>query len=467
VIVRPSARRDAAALGAASADGLVLTGGWVLESSRVCRAADVRIEGGRIAAIGQGVARDGDRRLNVAGRLIAPGFVQTHVHLCQTLFRGAADGLDLVDWLAARILPLERALDEEATEAAALLGAVELIRGGTTAIADFGPSRFPDAIFTALDRIGLRAQAGPSLADGGTAGSAAATGPDRALAEVDRLASRWAGHERLRVAVMPRGIRSASDTLLRESAALAVRRELPLQTHAAESAREVAAVVAERGRRPIELLADLEVIGPRAQLAHCVWTEPWEREMLARSGSSVVHCPSSNLKLGSGIAPVPDYLRRGIPVSLGADGAACNNALDALAEMRLAALIHTVTDGPSAVGAQVAYDMATTAGATALRWPHLRGELVTDALADLVVIEIDAAHLAPLPAEPDAAWAVGRLVYSARAGDIESVFVNGRPLMWERRIGTVDEEEVRRRASSLAKRTFERAAVSMSAGARD
>jgi 5-methylthioadenosine/S-adenosylhomocysteine deaminase len=436
----------------ASVSGLVLTGAWVLESSRSCREADVRIAG--------------DRRLDVAGRLIAPGFVQTHVHLCQTLFRGAADDLDLIDWLAARIRPLEAALDEEAMEAATLLGAVELIRGGTTTIADFGPSRFPGVIFSALDRIGLRAQAGPSFADGGVSGSLAADDPDQALAETERLASLWAGHPRLRVAVMPRGIRSTSDSLLRESADFAARHDLPLQTHAAESAREVEMVVAERGRRPIELLADLGVTGPRAQLAHCVWTEPHEREILARSGTSVIHCPSSNLKLGSGIAPVPDYLRRGIPVSLGADGAACNNALDAFIEMRLAALIHKAALGPTVMPASLVFEMATAGGAAALRWPGLRGQLEVGALADLIVIEIDAAHLAPLSAGPDPAWAVSRLVYSARASDVESVFVHGRPLMWERRVGTVDEDEIRRRASSLAVLTLERAAVSVPARSR-
>lgn len=441
----------------ASGSGLVLTGAWVLESSRSCRAVDVRIQGDRIAAIGHDVARPGDRRVELAGRLIAPGFVQTHVHLCQTLFRGAADDLDLVDWLASRILPLEAALDEEAIEAAALLGAVELIRGGTTTIADFGPSRFPGAVLRALDRIGLRAQAGPNLADGGASAAAAATDPDAALAETERLASQVAGHPRLRVAVMPRGIRSASDRLLRDSAALAARHGLPLQTHAAESAREVDVVVAERGRRPIELLADLGVTGPRAQLAHCVWTEPHEREILARSGTSVIHCPSSNLKLGSGIAPVPDYVRRGIPVSLGADGAACNNVLDAFVEMRLAALIHKAALGPTVMPAPLVYAMATAGGAAALQWPGLRGELERGAFADLVVMEIDVAHLAPLPTGPDPAWAVSRLVYSARASDVESVFVGGRPLMWERRMETIDEDEVRRRASSLAARTLARA----------
>ena len=447
----------------ASGGGLVLTGAWVLESAGSCRAADVRVEGERIAAIGHDVARPGDVRVDVAGRLLAPGFVQTHVHLCQTLFRGAADDLDLVDWLRARIRPLEAALDEEATETAALLGAVELIRGGTTTIADFGPARFPGAVFRALDRIGLRAQAGPSLADGGGAGGAAADEPDRALVETERLASQWAGHPRLRVAVMPRGIRSASDRLLRDSAAVAARHDLPLQTHAAESAREVELVVAERGRRPIELLADLGVTGPRTQLAHCVWTEPHERELLAHSGTSVIHCPSSNLKLGSGIAPVPDYLRRGIPVSLGADGAACNNALDAFVEMRLAALIHKPAHGPTVMPAALVYEMATAGGAAALGWAGLAGRLEVGALADLIVIEIDAAHLAPLPAGPDPAWAVGRLVYAARASDVESVFIHGRPLMWRRRISTVDEDEIRRRASVLAARTLERAELPLTA----
>lgn len=437
--------------------GIVLAGGWVLQDAGRCVAADVRIHGERIAAIGNDVARAGDERLDVAGRLIAPGFVQTHVHLCQTLFRGMADDLDLVDWLALRIRPLEAELDEEATEVAALLGAIELVRGGTTAIADFGPVRSEGAVLRALDRIGLRAEAGKCLADLGAPDGRGAEDPDRALAETEELARTWAGHPLIRIAVMPRGLRTASDELLRGAADLAERLELPLHTHVAESAREVDLVVAERGHRPVEVLAQAGATGQRSQFAHCVWTTPDEREILARSGTSVIHCPSSNLKLGSGIAPIPDYVRRGIPVSLGADGAACNNSLDAFVEMRLAALIHKAALGPTVMPAALVYDMATAGGAAALRWPGLQGRLDVGALADLVVIEIDGVHLAPLPSGPDPAWAVGRLVYSARASDVESVFVNGRPLMWRRRIGTVDEEEIRERASAVAARTLERA----------
>jgi cytosine/adenosine deaminase-related metal-dependent hydrolase len=357
-----------------------------------------------------------------------PGLIQAHVHLCQTLFRGLADDLPLEDWLVRRIWPLEAAHTEETVYASALLGAAELLLGGTTAILDMETVRHTDAAFRALERIGIRATAGKCLMDAHPEGAplALAESTDAALAEAEALAERWHGGAggRLRVCFAPRFVPSCSGPLLRATSDLAERFDAQLHTHAAETIVERETVLRTTGLDEIAYLDSVGIAGPRAVLAHCVWVDPHEMNRLARQGTNVAHCPSSNLKLASGIAKVPELLAAGCRVAIGADAAPCNNRLDAFAEMRLAALVQKPRLGADALPAAQVLELATLGGAHALGLDAEIGSIAPGKRADLVVLDLREPHLHPLLGDP-----VSLVVYAACASDVRDVVVDGRPVV--------------------------------------
>jgi len=419
----------------AGGDVLLHEGGW-----RVVR-ADVTVRDGRIAAIGPGAdlrkheeaerggrSGPGPRVRDCSGCLVMPGLIQAHVHLCQTLFRGLADDLPLEDWLVRRIWPLEAAHTEETVYASALLGAAELLLGGTTAILDMETVRHTDAAFRALERIGIRATAGKCLMDAHPEGAplALAESTDAALADAEALAERWHGGAggRLRVCFAPRFVPSCSGPLLRATSDLAERFDAQLHTHAAETIVERETVLRTTGLDEIAYLDSVGIAGPRAVLAHCVWVDPHEMNRLARQGTNVAHCPSSNLKLASGIAKVPELLAAGCRVAIGADAAPCNNRLDAFAEMRLAALVQKPRLGADALPAAQVLELATLGGAHALGLDAEIGSIAPGKRADLVVLDLREPHLHPLLGDP-----VSLVVYAACASDVRDVVVDGRPVV--------------------------------------
>ncbi|MBA3457825.1 MAG: amidohydrolase family protein, partial [Deltaproteobacteria bacterium] len=260
-----------------------------------------------------------------------PGLVQAHVHTCQTLARGRADDLELMDWLRNVIWPYEASLDEDAMTASAELACAELLLGGTTAILDMGTVHHTDAIFAAAERSGIRATIGKAMMDlpdpqipaglrESTAGS---------LDESARLIQRWHGaaNDRLRYAYAPRFVLSCTDELLREVGTQAREKGVRIHTHASENPGEVALVRQRFGKDNIIVLDELGLLGPHACIAHCIHLSAEEKQLLAVRGAHVCHCPSSNLKLASGICPVPELIAAGIAVAIGADGAPCNNNL--------------------------------------------------------------------------------------------------------------------------------------------
>src|SRR5437016_2737159 len=314
----------------AAGDVLLHESGW-----RVVR-ADVVVAGGRIAAVEKpgewpGKGEEG-RGKHVAvqvrdctGCLIIPGLIQAHIHLCQTLFRGLADDLRLEQWLSRRIWPLEAAHTEETVYWSAMLGAAELLLGGTTAILDMETVHHTQAAFRALERIGLRAVVGKCLMDAHPEGAPLelAESTDAALAEAESLARRWHGAagDRLRVCFAPRFVPSCSGPLLRAASELAELFGAQVHTHAAETIVERETVLRTTGMEEIAYLDSVGISGKHAALAHCVWVDQHETARLARQGTNVVHCPSSNLMLGSGVARVPELLEAGCRVAIGADGA--------------------------------------------------------------------------------------------------------------------------------------------------
>ena len=432
----------------AGGDVLLHDGKWRVER------ADVTVREGRIQAVGRTDGRADREATRVSirdcsGCLIMPGLIQAHVHLCQTLFRGLADDLRLEDWLVRRIWPLEAAHTEETVYWSALLGAAELLLGGTTAILDMETVRHTGAAFQALERIGIRATVGKCLMDAHPEGAPLelAESTDNALAEAEALAKRWhnGAGSRLRVCFAPRFVPSCSGPLLRAASELAERFDAQLHTHAAETIVERETVLRTTGLEEIAYLDSVGIAGPRAALAHCVWVDAHETARLARQGTTVVHCPSSNLKLASGVAKVPELLAAGCHVAIGADGAPCNNRLDVFAEMRLAALIQKPRLGADALPAGRVLELATLGGARALGLEAEIGSIAPGKRADLVVLDLREPHLHPAMGDP-----VSLVVYAACASDVRDVFVDGKPVVLGHELLTAPIEEIVREADRSA-----------------
>jgi 5-methylthioadenosine/S-adenosylhomocysteine deaminase len=397
---------------------------------------DVLVEGGRITAVGRSlVPPAGSRIIDAAGDYLLPGFVQTHIHLCQTLFRGYADDRALLEWLRTRIWPMEAAHTPSSLKASAALAADELLRGGTTTVLTMETVHDTDAVFEALAPLGIRAVVGKCMMD------ADAEVPRRLLeqtqASIDEsvaLARRWHGQAdgRLRAAFAPRFAVSCSRELLEAVAVLSREHGLLVHSHASENRSEIELVRARTGLGNIRYLADVGLADRHVCLAHCVWLDAEEQRLIAERRVQVLHCPGSNLKLGSGIAPIAELRRLGVGVSLGADGAACNNSLDMFQEMRLAATLQAVRAGPGALPAREVVSMATRGGAAALGLEAEIGTIEAGKRADLILIRRSQPHQVP---DPDP---YGTLVYATRATDVRTVLVageilidNGRAVRWE------------------------------------
>lgn len=412
---------------------------------------DLRVIDGRIAELGPDLDRAGATITDLRGAWLMPGLVQSHIHLCQTLFRGMADDLALLDWLRTRIWPLEAAHDAESVYWSARLGVTELLLGGTTAILDMGTVHHTDALFEACREGGIRASIGRAMMDReNEAGLSQPT--ERSLQGACDEADRW--HRpggRLRYAFAPRFVPSCTDELLVEVAREARDRGCLIHTHASENRDEVALVRELTGRDNIEHLHHLGLTGPDVCLAHCIHLSEAEIELLATTGTRVLHCPSSNLKLGSGVAPIPELLERGVHVSLGADGAPCNNRLDAFAEMRLAALIQKPRLGPTAMPARQVLAMATRGGAEALGLDA--GSLEVGRQADLVALDPD--YVASLPS-PDP---VASLVYAMTPAAVTDVWIAGEPVVTDGRVLCWDREETAAGVRAAFERVRRRAGV--------
>ena len=441
---------------------LVFRGGTILtiDAQHHVLAGDVAIVDGAIVQVGGDyAAQRGDYEIvDCSGCVIMPVLVQSHVHLCQTLARGRADDLELLDWLRQIVWPYEAALDEKAMGAAARLACAELLLGGTTAVLDMGSVHHTDAIFAAVRDAGLRATIGKAMMDApdpqippGLRESTRAS-----LDESQALAARWHGlaNGRLRYAYAPRFLLSCTDELLRGVAELSRGSEHRVHTHASENKGEIELVRARTGRDNIASLDALGLTGDHVGVAHCVHVGDGERSLLARTGTHVLHCPSSNLKLASGIAPVPELLAAGVKVSLGADGAPCNNNLDAFVELRLAALIHKPRVGASGMTALAALELATLGGARALGLESRIGSLEVGKRADLIVVDARAPHATPAP-DP-----ISTIVYAAQSRDVRDVIVDGRVLVRGRRLTSLtglDADQVLADARAQAARVASRA----------
>lgn len=384
---------------------------------------DVLIENGRISAIGpQPPDLRVESRIDARGALVLPGFVQTHIHLCQTLFRGAADDLPLLDWLRRRVWPLEAAHTDETLHVATRLAAAELLGGGTTTVLTMETVHGTDAVCEALAPTGLRAIVGKCLMDlPGDQPARLRQSAREGINETLRLHHQWHGAAdgRLRIALAPRFALSCSRELLELTAGASEAHGLLVHTHASEQREEVALVRQMTGLDNLRYLASVGLASERLCAAHCVWVGDDEQALMAERQVKVLHCPGSNLKLGSGLAPVLELRARGVTVSLGADGAACNNTLDMFQEMRLAVLLQAVRRGPGLLTARDAVQMATRDGALTLGLDRDIGSIETGKRADLIVVGQSGPHQQPA-ADPYAT-----LVFASRPSDVLYTIVDG------------------------------------------
>ncbi len=442
-------------------ESLLVTGGVVVTCDAEHRVVegDVLIEDGRITAIGAdaithratdraATSRGLVRVLDAAGCAVLPGFVQAHVHLCQTLFRGMADDLPLLEWLRSRIWPLEAAHDERSLAASAELGLLELALGGTTTLLDMGTVHHHDAVFEACARSGLRVFSGKAMMDSGEGVPKGLRESTRAsLAESDALLARWHGaaEGRLHYAYAPRFILSCTEKLFRGVVERAKENGARLHSHAAEHPGERLAVRALLGRDDVDVLDSYGFSGSNVLLAHGVQLTRTQERRAAKIGTRFVHCPSSNLKLGSGVARVHELLGSGVKMGLGADGAPCNNNLDAFTELRQAALLAKARTGTTSLPARTALRLATIDGAEALGIAAEVGSLEPGKRADLQIVRIDGAHVEP------GGDVFSRLVYACRSSDIVHVIADGRLLVRGGQSRVFDHEAVKHNARAEAR----------------
>ena len=403
---------------------------------------DVLVRDGVIAAVGPdaratlaGVAPD--RSIDASGAFVLPGFVQGHVHLCQTLFRGLGEVTGLMRWLRERIWPLEAAHTAASLAASARLGLAELVASGVTCINDMGTVRHTETLGEVIEGSGVRALFGKALMDAGDGVPPALL--DRAGAALDEcraLARRFhgAGGGRLQITLAPRFILSCSAELWDGVQALSRDAGLIVHTHMAESPDEGAEVERATGHSAARHFAARGVLSPRFVGAHGVWLADDELALMREHDAALVHCPGANLKLGAGIARVRAWRDAGVKRGLGCDGAACNNRFDAVHELGLAAALSHVRDAERPLAPRDALALATCAGARALGLGEVTGALVVGHAADIVVFDHRGVHHGPDPeADPYAA-----IVHAGRASDVRATMTAGRVLYEDGRWSTLD-----------------------------
>ncbi len=434
---------------ASNAADLLVTHGRILTMDPANRAvADgaVAIRGGRIAAVGTAAELSGwtaAEVIDARGGIVMPGLVNTHTHAAMTLFRGLADDIPLMTWLNEHIFPAEAALDAEQVERGALLACAEMILSGTTTFCDM--YLFEAAVARAAQKAGMRAVVGEVLFD---FPSPSYGDIENGFAWTQELIAAFRGDPLITVAVEPHSPYLCRPELLTRAFGLAERHSLPVVIHLSETAGEVETIRRRYGRTPVGHLAALGLLAPNLLACHCVALTEADIGLLQQHGVKVSHNPESNMKLASGIAPVPRLVAAGICVGLGTDGAASNNNLDLFQEMDTAAKLHKGHGlDPSVLDATTVLRMATIDAARALGLDGRTGSLEPGKQAALIILDMRQPHLVPMyhPAS--------HLVYAARGSDVTTVIIDGRCVMRDRRILTFDVEaamdEVNRLAGQL------------------
>jgi 5-methylthioadenosine/S-adenosylhomocysteine deaminase len=408
---------------------ILLKGGEVYCPDGTARQADILIDGENILQVGQ-VADTAAEIIDCTNKLAVPGFINAHNHAAMTLFRSYADDLDLMDWLQNKIWPAEDKLTGEDVYWGTMLAIAEMLKSGTTTFADM--YFFMPEVAKAVQESGCRAV----LARGMAGVSPAA---EKALQESEAFFQEWHNSCDGRITVMlgPHAPYTCPPAYLKRVIELAGRLKAEIHIHLAETAGEVANCQKEHGKSPIELVNELGLFEFGTLAAHCVHLSDRDLEILRQKKVRVAHNPGSNMKLASGVAPVTKMLAQGVCVALGTDGASSNNNLDMLEEIRLAATLHkTVSLDPLAIPAKDALNMATRNGAKALGLEKITGQIAPGFKADITLFEMNAPHWYP---RHDV---ISLLTYAANSADVHTVIVNGKILLKNRSLTTIDEERL-------------------------
>ncbi|HYP28047.1 MAG TPA: amidohydrolase [Blastocatellia bacterium] len=435
---------------AAERADIIVRGGTVVTmdgSARVIEDGAVAIRSDRVAAVGTSaeISRQytAPRTVNASGKVVMPGLINTHTHVPMVLFRGVADDLVLMDWLTRYIFPAEKNnVDEQFVRWGTRLGLLEMLRGGTTTYVDM--YYFEDAIADETARAGMRAVLGETVID--------FPAPDNktweeAMAYTDRFVQRWNGHPLITPAVAPHAPYTVSTDHLKAAHELARKRNAPLVIHVSEDMAEVRTIQERYRATSVAYLDSIGFLNGRVIAAHMVWPTEEDIKILAARSVGVAHCPQSNMKLAAGAAPVPMMLKAGVAVGLGTDGAASNNDLNLWEEIDTAAKLHKfVSKDPTTLTAREAVEMATIRGAKAIHMDREIGSLEAGKRADLIIIGMNAPHLTPLYN------VYSHLAYATKASDVETVIINGRVVVEARRVLTIDEAQVRAKASEYRDR---------------
>ena len=420
---------------------IIVNNGTILtmdSDDTVLEGAFLSISGDEITHIGnqKPTSFKADKIIDADGGLILPGLVNAHTHAAMSLFRGLADDLPLMDWLNNYIFPVENKMDADFVYTGTLLALAEMILSGTTTFCDM--YLFEDEVAKAAQKAGVRCLVGEVLYDFPSPNYGPVT---KGLEYTESLILKWKDDPIVSVAVEPHSLYTCSPELLADANALALKYRVPLIIHVAETLSEIDEVKEKYGKTPVAHLEALGLLGPRLIADHCVNLETSDVQTLASHGVKVVHNPESNMKLASGVAPVPELLSRGVTVGLGTDGCASNNNLDLFSEMDMAAKLHKVhTMDPTVMDAMSVLKMATIEGAKALGFGDITGSLEKGKKADIIVIDTRKPHLTPLYN------AASHLVYAAKGSDVRHSIINGKIVMEDRKLNTLDLEEIIARA---------------------
>lgn len=402
------------------------------------------IENGKIREISGETIHDDDAEMTDAeGMYVMPGFINTHTHLPMTMLRGYADDLPLHEWLTDHIFPAEaRWVNAENVRLATRLAFIEMIKSGTTCFNDM--YFFEDVIAEEARKAGIRGVMGESVIDFPTASFRTV---DEGLAICEALIRKWQGDPIIHPSVCVHAPYTCSKETLIKTKQLADKYHTLLQIHVSETRKEVEDITAQTGMPPVEYLHSIGLLDRNVIAAHCVWLNEKEVELMATSGTSIGHCPKSNLKLASGIADTDTYAKAGINVSLGTDGTASNNTLDMVEEMRFAALLPKVVHyNPEAVNARAALQMATINGAKALGLDAITGSLEAGKSADMIFVHATSSNMIPVYDEYSA------IVYAMNSKNVRSSMVNGEWIMKDRMLLHIDKEETLAAMERLASR---------------
>jgi 5-methylthioadenosine/S-adenosylhomocysteine deaminase len=405
------------------------------------------VSGNTIHHIGRGEkgSVSAEKELDAEGGLILPGLINSHTHAAMTLFRGLADDLPLMDWLNNYIFPVEGKMDDDFVRVGTLLACAEMIMSGTTTFCDM--YLFEEEVARAAKEAGMRCLVGEVLYDFPSPNYGRV---ENGFIYTEALIERWKEDSLINIAVEPHSTFTCGVELLVKANDLALRKGVPLIIHLAETRQELEEIDKRFGKRPAQHLKDLGLLGPHLIADHCVHVSKSEIELIADHKVSVVHDPESNMKLASGIAPVPEMIARGITVGLGTDGCASNNNLDLFGEMDMAAKLHKASKlDPTVMDAQTLIRMATIDGARALGLGKITGSLEVGKRADLIVIDINKPHLIPMY-NP-----YSHIVYAASGHDVIHSIIDGRIVMEDRRLLTLDVEDIIGRSKEKSKKVRE------------